>query len=767
MAQKLSPFVEGKYGWDFGEDGWNTGMDENLLKFSFLFDGNVDSIVSSLQPATSGQSHFLLTDNRLYFSANGQWYSSPTPKWHILTIKETGETFQFDGNLLNPISSQSDVNSRIEAVELVVENLGTAAYKNLDYFATSSQLDVAEANSASYTDSQVLPIQQAVEALEADKGAALVGGAVVSIETISGLRGFEPLRDGQTVELLGYSQRGVGGGVFFHDATSDSADDGGTTIVTSGGSRWVRRDLLPCTPEMYGAVGDGETDDTLAVKKWWESGQNKLSASGNYRISGSAEMLRTVSDGDFFADLRASTFDVVQQRAYLFSVDVAANDVSVFILGGSVNCGNNVARPLDIRPSGEVSAGAIWVKKFTCFDVFANSGLGYSSSAVGVSVSCPASMIAVTESRVDGVNRNYANESIVASTGISVTNVIGSASVDGNVILNVRSPEGDADADGITVFSRDRLLVGRQRVNIKISNNRIGDCKGRFIKLQTTEAEVFGNRMESVSGELIPSFRAIDCQFGGCNIHDNTWNLFAGVTGGSEAVFVLTQFKNQGNWESKTTVRGNFIILERVLRYVVSVSLNGGMARVEALDNFVKTTQSAGVIGETFARMDAASISAVTDASITVSGNTYPAVRDPVLQLVGPFATDSEAAAKIFYEITNNRNTSIPSNKRDVLIEVSGADQVPHINRCILRGNNTGGQHRLNAKSLSVTDMCNGNAFFFGTDGGAGGLLNAPTGYSRFVDVATDGRDVTLSLGASFAKKDASGAWSKYTGVAV
>ena len=33
MTQQTSPFLDVKYGWNYGESGWNTGMDENLVKF--------------------------------------------------------------------------------------------------------------------------------------------------------------------------------------------------------------------------------------------------------------------------------------------------------------------------------------------------------------------------------------------------------------------------------------------------------------------------------------------------------------------------------------------------------------------------------------------------------------------------------------------------------------------------------------------------------------------------------------------------------------
>lgn len=172
MVQKVSPFSEGKYGWDFGESGWNSGMDENLLKFSFLFDGNVDSVVSSLPTATNGSSVYLNTDNRLYFAVGTTWYSSPMPKWGYITIKSTGTLHQFDGATLNAVDSNSILQTDLASVELTVASLGTAAYKNVEDFATPAELDVVSAQANAYTDALGRDIQDQANSL---KGAALVG----------------------------------------------------------------------------------------------------------------------------------------------------------------------------------------------------------------------------------------------------------------------------------------------------------------------------------------------------------------------------------------------------------------------------------------------------------------------------------------------------------------------------------------------------------------------------------------------------------------
>lgn len=118
MTQQTSPFLDVKFGWALGESNWNFGMDENLLKFSFLFDKNIDSIVSTLPAIVNGETHFLTTDNKLYFAVNNTYYSSPTPKWFVVQLRGTGQTYQFDGTTLNLVDSISQTDSRLDAVEL-------------------------------------------------------------------------------------------------------------------------------------------------------------------------------------------------------------------------------------------------------------------------------------------------------------------------------------------------------------------------------------------------------------------------------------------------------------------------------------------------------------------------------------------------------------------------------------------------------------------------------------------------------------------------
>lgn len=143
MAQQTSPFIEGKYGWSFGESGWNGGMDENLLKFSYLFDKNVDGVVSSLPLPSNGKAYFLTTDNRLYYVVNGTYSSSPCPMWFVFNDRTTGNTYQFNGTTAVQVQNSNQLEGRITDLETDFDSLGTAAFEDVESFISPAQLSLA------------------------------------------------------------------------------------------------------------------------------------------------------------------------------------------------------------------------------------------------------------------------------------------------------------------------------------------------------------------------------------------------------------------------------------------------------------------------------------------------------------------------------------------------------------------------------------------------------------------------------------------------
>lgn len=264
MTQLTSPFLEGKYGWDFGEDGWNTGMDENLVKFSFMFDKNIDGVVASLPAVVNGQAWFLTTDNRLYFAVGGSFYSSPTPKWFQLTLKTTGDTYQFNGTSLVQVDSPAQLDSRLDAVEVTISSLGTAAFEDVAFFATQAALDVAESQAAAYTDDLRSDL---ADSSSVSQGATLVGRAVRHVNNVTELRDLVGRYDGDVVYLRGRaSSTTLGSGSFVWVAASVVADNDGTVFGSAITGRWIRQNTDIFVDASWFGVGNDGLDYTAQLQ---------------------------------------------------------------------------------------------------------------------------------------------------------------------------------------------------------------------------------------------------------------------------------------------------------------------------------------------------------------------------------------------------------------------------------------------------------------------------------------------------------------------
>lgn len=126
-------------------------------------------------------------------------------------------------------------------------------------------------------------------------GQAAIAGSIALLRSITIL----PLVGPVYARVEGYYGPGtLGGGEFYFDAASLAADDGGRVIKPNsigGGSpgRWVRLiDPLGFgNPSMYGAVGDGVTNDTTAVQAAFAAFQRvELPVGAVYLVTGNITM---------------------------------------------------------------------------------------------------------------------------------------------------------------------------------------------------------------------------------------------------------------------------------------------------------------------------------------------------------------------------------------------------------------------------------------------------------------------------------------------
>lgn len=118
---------------------------------------------------------------------------------------------------------------------------------------------------------------------------ALLKHIQIQVESFAALREFKPWWEGQRVELLGYYKGSDEGGGVFRGSFTSLDDDGG--FVAGGiGYHWLRVESTEAVVEMFGAKGDGVTDDRVSLIAAGSSKySNKLSFTKNkvYLTTGS------------------------------------------------------------------------------------------------------------------------------------------------------------------------------------------------------------------------------------------------------------------------------------------------------------------------------------------------------------------------------------------------------------------------------------------------------------------------------------------------
>lgn len=118
---KQSPYFDINYGWAYGADGWDTGMNENLLVLSFLSTQRVISIVPSVPDSpANGDAYIVSSDNSARFYADGVWnIVYPSDGWEFTTAEDS-TTWVFEGGIPVQRVNPDDLSSAVSQLDIRV-----------------------------------------------------------------------------------------------------------------------------------------------------------------------------------------------------------------------------------------------------------------------------------------------------------------------------------------------------------------------------------------------------------------------------------------------------------------------------------------------------------------------------------------------------------------------------------------------------------------------------------------------------------------------
>ena len=105
MAAKQDPVSGLNYGWTLGEDGWNVGMDSNLIKLGATINIRVLGFVSTPSVSTNGTRYIVASgsgaftgqNNKLAVRVEDVWTFYTLPEGCIVYDEDTNAHYKFEG----------------------------------------------------------------------------------------------------------------------------------------------------------------------------------------------------------------------------------------------------------------------------------------------------------------------------------------------------------------------------------------------------------------------------------------------------------------------------------------------------------------------------------------------------------------------------------------------------------------------------------------------------------------------------------------------
>ncbi len=120
----------------------------------------------------------------------------------------------------------------------------------------------------------------------------------LSYKTLQDMRdnvGMAGVRDGDEISIAGRTNVGLGAVSFFYDLSDTTSSDNDSSVIVVNGLRFKLDIGWAVTSYMFGALGDGVTDDTEALQAAHNSGFHVFYLPGDYIISSPLQLRKGAS----------------------------------------------------------------------------------------------------------------------------------------------------------------------------------------------------------------------------------------------------------------------------------------------------------------------------------------------------------------------------------------------------------------------------------------------------------------------------------------
>ena len=217
------------------------------------------------------------------------------------------------------------------------------------------------------------------------------------------------------------------------------------------------------TPEDFGAVGDGITDDTAAIIGAINTEKIVL-LSKKYKISSSITPSVLVGTGELIYTGNDTKYVMQIENHYfvlLFGISVTINNGCI---GAYINNCNNAYIINCVFKNADNGSRTISTSGITIFN--ANYSFVYNNT-------------------ITNINRTNINPGTISSTGINVNSV--TCVIKHNIIEKIICKNESTDCDGI--YTQGNTAI--------ISENIVKKCTGRFIKMQSINNKVNSNTLSN------------------------------------------------------------------------------------------------------------------------------------------------------------------------------------------------------------------------------------------------------------------------------